>query len=396
MLTPTYMLLVFVAALTVSRSLVAWLDLDFSLVARGFVFITLACWLVSSTRQSLQPQQAGAALSSSEQLRLKSLATRILLVTMLIYPALLNLLLSISEINIFVFDYLVALPAILLLVPRYVRFAETRMPQPDDAYVRLGEVLTGKRPWVLSEHRQFLLMWAVKIFFTPIMYSALILSAEQLLLSGWPVNPLAMIAWLFFFGLAFDLMIATGGYLFATRLLDNEVRSTDPTWLGWIACIICYPPFLTIFQSIRAQTDDILWHHWLSPDDLLYWIWAAIITLTWLLYWLSTVAFGLRFSNLSWRGLIDCGPYRYTKHPAYLAKNLYWWLHTVPLVGVADNDDLIRNLLGLGFVSLVYYLRAKTEERHLMAFPEYAEYATRIERDGLFARMGRWCRLKPA
>lgn len=108
------------------------------------------------------------------------------------------------------------------------------------------------------------------------------------------------------------------------------------------------------------------------------------------------MSFGLRFSNLSWRGLVDSGPYRYTKHPAYISKNLYWWLHTVPFVGVSSSLDLWRNILGLSFVSLVYYLRAKTEERHLMAFPEYAAYAARIEQDGLLARCVRCLRVRQA
>src|SRR5690606_33230096 len=97
--------------------------------------------------------------------------------------------------------------------------------------------------------------------------------------------------------------------------------------------------------------------------------------------------FGLRFSNLSWRGLVNTGPYRYTKHPAYLSKNIYWWLHTVPFVGVASNMDLLRNLLGLSFVSMVYYIRAKTEEHHLMAFPEYHDYSQYINKKGLLARL---------
>src|SRR5690606_41712407 len=44
---------------------------------------------------------------------------------------------------------------------------------------------------------------------------------------------------------------------------------------------------------------------WLLPSEPLYWFWAVAITSTWLVYWISTLHFGLRFSNLSWRGLID-------------------------------------------------------------------------------------------
>lgn len=104
-----------------------------------------------------------------------------------------------------------------------------------------------------------------------------------------------------------------------------------------------------------------------------------------MLYWLSTASFGIRFSNLTYRGLIDHGPYRYTKHPAYWSKNIYWWLHAVPFVGITSAGDFARSFLGLGFVSLIYYLRAKTEERHLRKFPEYRAYCDWIDTNGLWA-----------
>jgi protein-S-isoprenylcysteine O-methyltransferase Ste14 len=40
-------------------------------------------------------------------------------------------------------------------------------------------------------------------------------------------------------------------------------------------------------------------------------------------------------------------------------------------------------------VNLLYYMRAKTEERHLMRDPEYREYAAWISRHGLFAAFTR-------
>jgi protein-S-isoprenylcysteine O-methyltransferase Ste14 len=42
---------------------------------------------------------------------------------------------------------------------------------------------------------------------------------------------------------------------------------------------------------------------------------------------------------------------------------------------------------GLVAVNLIYYTRAKTEERHLMRDPDYRAYAEWIERHGLFARV---------
>lgn len=331
---------------------------------------------------------------TAEQVRLKSLSIRIGLVALLLYPALMAALFSHWPTAVFNFEYLLALPILLLAVPHYVRWAEIRMPRPSDDHFRFAQCILGQQAWRWQEQRPLMLAWAVKLFFIPLMYSWLVQSVENLLLFEWRANPTTLVLGLFGFGLCIDLLIGAAGYLFASRLLGNDVRSTDASWLGWLSCVICYPPLLTIFVSISQQRDSLIWSDWLRSSEPLYWLWATLITASWLIYWLATVSFGLRFSNLSWRGLVDTGPYRWSKHPAYLSKNIYWWLHTVPFVGVVDSLDLLRNLLGLSFVSLVYWLRARTEERHLMSFPEYADYATRMERDGLLARCARCCGLK--
>lgn len=360
-------------------------------LALGTRLIIMVCF-ATGLGWSFYAQRAswpGGGPPAPEQVRCKSLAIRLGLVSLLLYPALMAKILPAWPSAVFNFEYLLLLPLLLLLVPAYVRWVEVRMPNPNDDYALLGQALLRQRPWCWREHRGLLLAWAVKLFFIPLMYSWLVQAIEALLDFPWLLNPTVLIAGLFAFGLSIDLLLASGGYFFASRILGNAVRSTDATWLGWLVCVICYPPFLEFFQRIKQQRDDLIWSDWLLPEQPLYWLWALLITASWMIYWLSTVSFGLRFSNLSWRGLVDCGPYRYLKHPAYLSKNIYWWLHTVPFIGFADSIDLLRNLFGLSFVSLIYYLRAKTEERHLMAFPEYAAYAARIERDGLFARCAR-------
>lgn len=329
-------------------------------------------------------------------IRHKSLALRLALTALLLYPMLLSACVPTYSATEFTLDYFVVLPVLLILAPYYVRWAEQRSPHPDDDYERFGQAVLRQRPWCWTEQKALLLAWAVKITFIPLVYTWLIPSFQTLLqFNGW-WNPTALVTGFFLFGITADLMVGTAGYLFASRLIGTEVRSTDDTLLGWGVCLICYPPLLPILKQLAAQADGVIWSDWLLPNEPLYWLWAALIVLSWMVYWFATMAFGLRFSNLSWRGLVDNGPYRYTKHPAYLAKNLYWWLHTVPFIGISGTSDLLRNLFGLSLVSFIYYLRAKTEERHLRRFPEYAEYAARIEREGLFARMLHPWRRHPA
>ncbi|TKA93529.1 isoprenylcysteine carboxylmethyltransferase family protein [Halopseudomonas bauzanensis] len=379
-------LMTFIAGVILSATLGLDQAQHISIASRLIIFNALLAGVlyIWHQRKAQYPPQLEAL---PEHVRLKTLSLRLGLLALLLYSALLGQLQRDWPASVFTFEYLVLLPVLLLLAPYYVYQSEQRTPSGEDGYYRFGQFLYRQRRWRWTEQRDWLLMWAVKIIFIPLMYSWLVTAVTNLLHINWSLNPGLLVTGLFMFGLSVDLLVATGGYLFACRLLGNEVRSTDRHWLGWLSCLICYPPLVFILHTVKEQTDDMDWDNWLLPSEPLYWLWAAAISLTWLIYWISTLHFGLRFSNLSWRGLINTGPYRYSKHPAYLAKNIYWWLHTAPFIGAATQLDLLRNLLGLTFVSLVYFLRAKTEERHLMAFAEYRAYSRHISQNGLLARL---------
>jgi len=114
---------------------------------------------------------------------------------------------------------------------------------------------------------------------------------------------------------------------------------------------------------------------------------ALLIIALLAVYSWSTVVFGLRFSNLTHRGIITNGPYRWSKHPAYIAKNLSWWLISVPFIAGAGWMQAVQSCLLLTGVNLIYFLRAKTEERHLGSDPVYRDYVRFIDRYGLFASL---------
>lgn len=318
--------------------------------------------------------------------RRKSLVIISGLVLLLVYAFACSILIG-EPFSSFLEIYLFLFPVLVVVTPFYVNWRDSRQENPEDDYARFGAVLSGGHHWCFKECKPFILAWCVKIFFIPVMYGGLITALEQLLTYTWQANALSIIEGLFLFGLGFDLVIATAGYLLTTSLFRNSILAVDDNWISWCACLICYPPLLTVFRAVREQADTLLWFDWLQPTDWVYWVWGGLIVATWLIYWLSTASFGLQFSNLTWRGLIDVGPYRYSKHPAYISKNVYWWLHTVPFFGFVDWIDLARNILGLVFVGLVYYLRAKCEERFLMRFPEYVQYAEYVARYGLIARI---------
>jgi protein-S-isoprenylcysteine O-methyltransferase Ste14 len=97
----------------------------------------------------------------------------------------------------------------------------------------------------------------------------------------------------------------------------------------------------------------------------------------------ATVIFGIRFSNLTNHGIITNGPYYFFKHPFYLAKNIFWWMVFLPFLSVASVAAAVRNSVALMMVNAIYYARAKTDEKHLMADAKYRDYADWIAEHGL-------------
>ncbi|HVL07936.1 MAG TPA: DUF1295 domain-containing protein, partial [Burkholderiaceae bacterium] len=80
---------------------------------------------------------------------------------------------------------------------------------------------------------------------------------------------------------------------------------------------------------------------------------------------------------------------RYSKHPAYICKNLSWWLISVPFVSTAGTTAALLNCLALCGVNAIYWLRARTEERHLMHDETYRQYAAWVAEHGIIGRCRR-------
>jgi protein-S-isoprenylcysteine O-methyltransferase Ste14 len=176
-----------------------------------------------------------------------------------------------------------------------------------------------------------------------------------------------------------DTLVFTVGYLLESRRLDNQIRSVDPSLLGWATALICYPPFNLITQAILgSQISDF---PQFEPPWLHLLLNLLILTLMGI-YMAASVALGLKASNLTHRGIVSRGPYRLVRHPAYTCKNMAWWIAAVPLVTQAFSQSTMDGLQALASVagwSLIYVLRALTEEDHLRRVDaEYDAYASRV------------------
>ena len=286
-------------------------------------------------------------------------------------------------------------PAYLLLTPLYFVWADPRMVEPHDAYWQLGRLLTRPKRGECdgAALRLHFLGWGVKGFFLPLMVVYLDQHLFELELSYRSLARDLMHLYKFAYDLtyAIDVLFCVVGYTLTIRLFDTHIRSVEPTVSGWLVALACYEPFFTLVVGPRFfQYDDRLyWDNWLVDLPYVRAAWAAAIIALLTIYALSTVAFGLRFSNLTHRGIITGGPYRFSKHPAYLAKNVSWWLIAVPFVPGAAPLDALRNCVLLLLLNGVYYLRARTEERHLSCDPVYVAYAEWMEAHGPLRVLGR-------
>jgi protein-S-isoprenylcysteine O-methyltransferase Ste14 len=287
------------------------------------------------------------------------------------------------------------LPWLLPLSAAYVLLVDRGMRSPRDELWHAGAALL-RRPGVDRDHlADHVRAWLVKGFFLGFMFAILpggVAAVTSLPLQPLLDDPVRLAGFVVAAVFTFDLLFGTVGYLCALRLLGTHIRSANPYLSGWVAALICYPPFVLMGPgSILSYTPGTRsWSDWLGGNETAVLLYGALLVLLAGVYAWSTVIFGLRFSNLTHRGILTNGPYRWFRHPAYLSKNVFWWFAHLPFLVVTGPADAVRNCLLLALVNAVYWWRALTEERHLRADPDYVAYAEWTERRCLIPRLRRW------
>ena len=176
-----------------------------------------------------------------------------------------------------------------------------------------------------------------------------------------------------------DVLVFTAGYLVELPRLGNQIRSVDPTLRGWLVALLCYPPFNALTGAMfgSATTEfprfaDTTLH--ITMNVMLLCLMAVF---TW-----AAISLGWKASNLTHRGIVSRGAYALVRHPAYTCKNLAWWIGAMPLIAQAYEVSLLtalRAIASMAALSMLYLLRALTEEDHLRSVDgDYAEYAARV------------------
>jgi protein-S-isoprenylcysteine O-methyltransferase Ste14 len=179
---------------------------------------------------------------------------------------------------------------------------------------------------------------------------------------------------------AVDVGVAWGGYVVSSRWVKNTTFSAEGTVEGWVVALLCYPPIGHVLGNYYSSpAEDALLK---INDPLLATVFAGCAIVSFTAYTSATIMFGLRFSNLTNRGIITRGPYAWVRHPAYAAKNFSWWCLMLPYViyeGTTQRSlTPLLQIIGMFIMTGIYYRRAITEERHLSHDEEYVAYTKKV------------------
>jgi len=289
----------------------------------------------------------------------------------------------------------VALPWVLMLAFPYMAFMDMVMKEPEDSYYRFGCFLSFD--WQSLNFRQIgqhMLGWMVKGFFLPLMFTGIngnLAGVSGMNLTSFTSGFEGFFRSAVLICYTLDLMVGVVGYLMTIRLFDTHIRSTEPTLFGWWMCIMCYQPFHTVFLRIYLNYggSEDNWLGWMHDYPNLEVVWGSVALIALIFYMSATINFGCRFSNLTHRGIITKGMYGITKHPAYICKNFHWWLVFTPFIAHGDFFDTLRSCLLLAGINVVYFMRARTEERHLSHDPKYVEYALWMNDHSIFRHLAK-------
>jgi protein-S-isoprenylcysteine O-methyltransferase Ste14 len=271
-----------------------------------------------------------------------------------------------------------------------------RDPEPSHPYIALTALwrwlkaaarwATGKPPeaklpagLISREEKNSILFLLLKFLYLPMMIEFMLanwgsLSGRWWAYSGVLSLPRVVAFNEFFFPCLIDIFFISEcalyafGYAVESRYCKNVVKSVDPTLFGWVVALACYPPFNGFVNNYVSwyTTDDPVFKH--AGVTLVA---KVLVLVCFFIYLWGAISLGTKCSNLTNRGIVTRGAFARVRHPAYAAKNLAWW------IGILPHFSWVA-VLSMAFWSLLYFLRAVTEERHLGKDPDYVEYCRQV------------------
>ena len=295
----------------------------------------------------------------------------------------------------------IVLPLVPFVAAGVLVFTEWRIGPVHDHSWHMGLLALGRWDEIdWAAVRNGLLGWLVRGFFLPLNFRALVsfigrfrgMEAEIFQSSGPQAHG--------FIILMISALLAAAivpGYFFGARLTGTEIKKVDHSWFGWTVTLACYPPlsgavlmqWFAFSSGSNGPFWSMPWYEMLKGFPALVWVFGAIILLIELIHYWGESVFGLRASNLSNRGIITNGPYRYCKHPVYFIKCVGWFMW-MPFLSGETFWDCIRLTVLWACVCGIYYMRCWIEEKLLSDDKDYVAYALWIDKNGLFSRLNKY------
>lgn len=230
-------------------------------------------------------------------------------------------------------------------------------------------------------NRKVLLTLIMRAYFIPVMvgqvYANMALTIEMGNKISIDYGFLEIILWLSAFIWLTDTINASVAYCFESRWLENRTRSIDMTLSGWMVCLFCYSPLNQITSYVFPFAPLVVDN---DPGSLIY----ASVTL---FYVVKTLQIGLlalhvyidlslgpSVANISFKKIQTRGVYGLVRHPGTITKLTFWLLISSFYKGFWTTKMILGQL---GW-TVIYVLRALTEERHLKHHKEYQDYMKKV------------------
>jgi hypothetical protein len=249
--------------------------------------------------------------------------------------------------------------------------------------------------------REELLCWFIKGFFLIINYAELpktlkIFRNKEEAIFSLPWVQMQPVIVTIIYG--FIIASILPGYLFSAKIFGTHIRRIADSWFAFTVTIICYSPYaggmVNRWFNYHPVSPDPDWmkpwvSHFNDNEMMLYILGGTILFFEFVHYWGEAIM-GIRSSNLTNRGIVTSGPYRYCKHPVFASKCASWLIMWMPFASGDTVLECIRLMIAWCGICYVFAARCWAEERILAEDKDYVAYALWVDKNGLFSPISRF------
>lgn len=248
--------------------------------------------------------------------------------------------------------------------------------------------------------RDELLSWFIKGFFLIINFAELpktikIFRGKEEHIFNLPWVQMQPVITIMIYGMIIASILP--GYLFSARIFNTHVRRIADSWFAYIVTVLCYSPLVLgmsqrwfNFHPYKPQPEWMKpWVVFFQDIPVLFYTASALLLLCEIMHYWGEAILGIRSSNLTNRGIITSGPYRYCKHPVFTAKCISWGIMWLPFMSGETLFDCIRFTFAYVGVCYIFAARCWAEERILAEDRDYVMYALWVDQHGFFAPLSR-------